>query len=98
MIMYHAFFSPAADIKYNFKVRHVNLVITLRACSSHTINTSESFWLHKFIACEFEVAMHGVVKRYESGLPSSPLAVCLSVGLDYHYVLQSRVNRKCVSK
>ena len=97
MILYHAFFS-AADIKHNFKVRHVNPVITLTACSCHTINTSESFWLHKFIACEFEVAMQAVVNRYQSELPSSPLAVCLSVGLDYYYILQGRVNKKSVSK
>jgi len=76
-------FFPPADTKHNFKVRDVNPVITLTACSSHTINTSESFWLLKFIACESEVAMHAVMKRYETGLPSSPLAVCLFVGFDY---------------
>ena len=91
-------FFSAADIKHNFKVRHVNPVITLTACSSHTINTSECFCLHKFIACECDVAMHGVVTKYEFGLPSSPLAVCPSVDLDYCYVLQGRVNKKCLSK
>jgi hypothetical protein len=74
----------AANIKYNFRVGQVNPIFTLTACSSHTISTSESCWLHTFIACEFEVALHSVVKRYEAVLPSSPLAVCLSVGLDYY--------------
>jgi hypothetical protein len=82
----------AADIKHNSKVGQGNPIITLTACSSHTINTSESCWLHKFIACEFEVAMNAVVYC------SSPLGLCLSVDLDYYYILQGRMNKKYVSK